>query len=680
MSVTVAKSAGFCFGVDRAVGLVEQAAAEGRRVATLGPIIHNRHQVERFAQMGVQVLETPEQAESGMTVIIRSHGVGPQIYEQLEQRGVQIIDATCPFVKRIHGIVANASKEGSLPVIIGTRSHPEVEGIAGWAGQCMIFQTPQELETWAQSLENREKLSICMVCQTTSTENLWKMCVEIAKKQFTNLKIFDTICKATESRQSEAAKLSTICQAMVVVGDVSSSNTGRLAMICREHCDRVALVDNASELDPDFFCGVADVGITAGASTPAWIIKEVNKTMSEITNVEAVQEESFEALLEQSIKTLNTGDKVLGIVTGIGTTEVQIDLGTKHAGYIPYDEVSADPSVKPEDILKVGDEIEVFVVRVNDQEGTCQLSKKKLDGMKIWDELAAWCEEKSVVDATITEENKGGLVATVKGIRVFIPASQSGVAKGGDMAAMVGQAVQMKITEVNRARRRVIGSIRAVSSETRKAAQEKIWNEIEVGAKYHGTVKSLTSYGAFVDIGGVDGMVHVSELSWNRIKTPAEVVSVGDEIDVYVISFDADKHKISLGYKTAEMNPWNKFMTGYNVGDVVDAKIVKLMTFGAFAEIIPGVDGLIHISQIANKRIGKPEDVLAEGQEVQVKITDVDAENKRISLSIRALLEPEVEEVAEEAAEEVVEAAEEVVEAAEEVVEAAEEVVEATEE
>ena len=374
--------------------------------------------------------------------------------------------------------------------------------------------------------------------------------------------------------------------------------------------------------------------------------------MSEIVNVEAVMEENFAELLEQSIKTLNTGDKVTGIVTGIGSTEIQIDLGTKHAGYIPYDEVSADPSVKPEDILHIGDEIEVFVVRVNDQEGTCQLSKKKLDGMKIWDDMATYAEEKTTVDGVITEENKGGLVATVKGIRVFIPASQSGIAKGGDMAGQVGKAVQLKITEVNRARRRVIGSIRAVASESRKAAQEKIWNEIEVGAKYHGTVKSLTSYGAFVDIGGVDGMVHVSELSWNRIKTPADVISVGDEIDVYVISFDAEKRKISLGYKTTEMNPWNQFMTKYSIGDVVDAKIVKLMTFGAFAEIIPGVDGLIHISQIADKRIGKPEDVLTEGQEVQVKITDVDAENKRISLSIRALLEQASEEAPVEEAEE----------------------------
>ena len=653
MSVKVAKSAGFCFGVNRAVEMVEQAAKEGKQVVTLGPIIHNRHAVAHFEQMGVSVIESPEQAQPGQTVVIRSHGVAKAVYDKLAEKDIHLVDATCPFVKRIHGIVANAEAEGRLPVIIGTRSHPEVEGIAGWTSHCKIFETPQELENWAKIGEISSDSPICMVCQTTSTESLWKICCEIAKKQFTNLKIFDTICKATESRQSEAANLSACCQAMVVVGDTHSSNTGRLAMICREHCNRVVLVDNAAELNADFFKGANDVGITAGASTPAWIIKEVNKTMSEIMNVEAVQEENFAELLEQSIKTLNTGDKVTGIVTGIGSTEVQIDLGTKHAGYIPYDEVSADPSVKPEDILKVGDEIEVFVVRVNDQEGTCQLSKKKLDGMKIWDELAAWCEEKTVVDAVVTEENKGGLVATVKGIRVFVPASQSGIAKGGDMAAMVGQKVQMKITEVNRARRRVIGSIRAVSSELRKAAQEKIWSEIQEGAKYHGTVKSLTSYGAFVDIGGVDGMVHVSELSWNRIKNPAEVVSVGDEIDVYVISFDPVKHKISLGYKTAEMNPWNKFMTAYNVGDVVDAKIVKLMTFGAFAEILPGVDGLIHISQIANKRIGKPEDVLAEGQEVQVKITDVDAETKRISLSIRALLQEEepAEEAAEEAAE-----------------------------
>ena len=637
MSVKLAKSAGFCFGVDRAVELVEKAAGEGKKVLTLGPIIHNRHVVGKFNEMGVGVIERPEEARPENTVIIRSHGVTRDVCRRLEETGCEVIDATCPFVKRIHGIVSRAEEEGRLPIIIGTRAHPEVEGIAGWCGKCLIFESPEELENWIKTENPSRDLAICMVSQTTSTEFLWKMCGEIAKKQFTNLKIFDTICRATEYRQSEAAELSKHCQAMVVVGDPKSSNTGRLAMICREHCDIVALVDNAADLNPSDYSGVTDVGITAGASTPAWIIKEVNKTMSEIINENLM--EDFATLLEQSIKTLNTGDKVMGVVTGIGNTEVQVDLGTKHAGYIPYDEVSTDPSVKPEDILNVGDEIEVFVVRVNDVEGTVQLSKKKLDGLKVWDDMAAWAEEKTTVEGTITEENKGGLVATIKGIRVFIPASQSGIAKGGDMAAMVGQTVQMKITEVNRARRRVIGSIRAVSSEARKAAQEKIWAEIENGKKYHGTVKSLTSYGAFVDIGGVDGMVHVSELSWNHIKTPSEVVKVGDEIDVYVISFDAEKRKISLGYKTAEMNPWNQFMTNYNVGDVVDAKVVKLMTFGAFAEILPGVDGLIHISQIADKRIGKPEDVLSEGQDVQVKITDVDAESKRISLSIRALLE-----------------------------------------
>ena len=648
MSIRIAESAGFCFGVSRAVETVEKAAAEGKKVVTLGPIIHNRHVVDKFEAMGVEVIDTPAQAAEGMTVIIRSHGVTKAVYDDLERQGVEVIDATCPFVKRIHTIVSRAREEGRLPVIIGTRAHPEVEGIAGWCDDCRVFESAEELENWASQPEISPDLPICMVSQTTSTESLWKKSVQIAKKQFTNVKIFDTICRATESRQTEAAILSAQCDAMVVVGDAKSSNTGRLAMICREHCGRVALVDNASELDAGFFRGAHSIGITAGASTPAWIIKEVNNTMSEFVNADAVQEENFEALLEQSIKTLNTGDKVLGIVTGIGNTEVQVDLGTKHAGYIPYDEVSADPSVKPEDILHVGDEIEVFVVRVNDQEGTVQLSKKKLDGLKIWDDMAAYAEDKTTVEGVITEENKGGLVATIKGIRVFIPASQSGVAKGGDMAGQVGKTVKLKITEVNRARRRVIGSIRAVASEERKASQAKIWTEIEEGKKYLGTVKSLTSYGAFVDIGGVDGMVHVSELSWNRIKTPAEVVKVGDQIEVYVISFDAEKHKISLGYKTAEMNPWNQFMTNYSIGDVVDAKIVKLMTFGAFAEILPGVDGLIHISQIADRRIGKPEDVLSEGQDVKVKITDVDAEHKRISLSIRALLEETPAEEAEE--------------------------------
>ena len=647
MNVILAKTAGFCFGVDRAVSMVEQAVSDGKRVSTLGPIIHNQHVVRHFEEQGVKELKDPQEAEAGSCVVIRSHGVSRAVSRVLEAQNVEILDATCPFVKRIHKIVSSAEEKGRQPVIIGTKTHPEVTAIAGWCEHPLVFETPDELEKWFSESEERTEIPVSLVCQTTSTQKLWESCKKIIKKVCTNSEIFDTICEATEKRQKEAGELSKICDAMVVVGDSNSSNTKKLAMICRQSCDCVALVEDAGELDLSHFSHANSVGITAGASTPAWIIKEVNNKMSEEIKVETVQEENFAELLEQSIKTLNNGDKVMGIVTAIGNTEIQVDLGTKHAGYIPVDDFSSDPTVKPEDVLKVGDEIEVMVVHVNDSEGTARLSKKRLEAGKAWEEIEAAAENKTVVEGVITEENKGGIVANVKGIRVFIPASQTGVPKGGDLSALVKQTVQMKITEVNRARRRVVGSIRAVSSELRKAAQEKIWSEIEVGKKYQGTVKSLTSYGAFVDIGGVDGMVHVSELSWNRIKNPAEVVKVGDEIEVFVISYDPEKKKISLGYKTPETNPWALFQAQYQVGDVATVKIVKLMTFGAFAEIIPGVDGLIHISQIADRRIGKPEDVLAEGQEVEAKIIDVDAENKRISLSIRALLTPAEEEVEE---------------------------------
>ena len=648
MKVTLAKTAGFCFGVDRAVSLVEEAVAAGKRVSTLGPIIHNRHVMVHFAAEGVRELSEPEEAAAGTTVVIRSHGVSRDVYERLSRRGVEIVDATCPFVKRIHKLVIRAEAQGRIPVIIGTPTHPEVQAIAGWCAHPHVFEGPEALENWLREDPSRAHLPLTLVSQTTSTQNLWESCKKIIKKQCTNSEIFDTICEATENRQKEAGELARCCDAMVIVGDPMSSNTKRLAMICRQFCEDVWLVEDAGGLDVSHFSCIGSVGITAGASTPAWIIKEVNNIMSEEIKVETAQEEDFAELLEQSIKTLNNGDKVTGIVTAIGATEIQVDLGTKHAGYIPVDDFSSDPSVKPEDVLKVGDEIEVLVVHVNDSEGTARLSKKRLEAGKAWEEIEAAAESKAVVEGLITEENKGGIVANVKGIRVFIPASQTGVPKGGDLSALVKTTVQMKITEVNRARRRVVGSIRAVTNELRKAAQEKIWAEIEVGKKYHGVVKSLTSYGAFVDIGGVDGMVHVSELSWNRIKNPAEVVKVGDEIEVFVISYDPEKKKISLGYKTPETNPWNIFMTQFHVGDVAKVKIVKLMTFGAFAEIIPGVDGLIHISQIADRRIGKPEDVLSEGMEVDAKIIDIDAENKRISLSIRALLTASDDEAVEE--------------------------------
>ena len=645
MKVTVAKTAGFCYGVNRAVDLVGQAVAQGKKVVTLGPIAHNRHLVDSFETKGVKVVSSVEEVPEDCTVIIRSHGIPKASYEALLRKNAEVIDATCPSVKRIHKLVSAAEEQGRVPVIIGTPTHPEVVAIAGWCEHPQVFPDAESLQNWLSESPEHCNLPVTMVSQTTGTQILWENCKKIIKKECTNHEIFDTICRATENRQNEAAELAAKCDAMIVVGDANSSNTKHLAFICSQYCEQVSLIDNAQELRVQSYLSANHVGITAGASTPAWIIKEVNHTMSEIKN-DVVAEESFEALLENSIKTLNTGDKVLGTVTAIGTTEIQVDLGTKHAGYIPYDEVSADPTVKPEDILKVGDEIEVFVVRVNDQEGTVQLSRKKLEGMKVWDDVEAACENKTVVEGLITEENKGGLVANVKGVRVFIPASQTGIAKGGELSELKGKVVKMKITEFNRQRRRVVGSIRAVSSEARKAAVEKVWSEIEVGKKYNGTVKSMTSYGAFVDIGGVDGMVHISELSWGRIKTPEEVVKVGDPIEVFVIKFDAEKKKISLGYKTPEMNPWNQFCAKYNVGDTATVKVVKIVDFGAFAEILPGVDGLIHISQVADRRVEKVSDALTEGQEIDAKITDVDADRKRISLSVRALLEPAAEEEA----------------------------------
>ena len=640
MQIILAKTAGFCFGVDRAVEMVNESVRRGNKTATLGPIIHNRHVVERFLKQGVREIAVPAQAEPGETVIIRAHGVPKQVQQALCARGVPVLDATCPFVKKIHTIVKDETEKGRRIIIFGSPVHPEVEAIASFCCEPVIVQSPEELENWLTQEPQRRKMPLSMVSQTTSSQKMWKSCAEIAKKVCTNCEIFDTICRATEMRQEEAAILSQKCDAMVVVGDARSSNTGRLAMICEQYCKKVSLVDQADDLEMSLFSGANTVGITAGASTPSWIIKEVNNKMSEELKVETAMEENFAELLEQSLKTLNNGDKVTGTVMAVGSTEIEVDLGTKHTAYIPLEDFSGDPNVKPEEAVKVGDQIEAIVVHVNDGEGVVRLSKKRLEAGKAWEEIEAAAENKDIVEGVVTEENKGGIVVTVKGIRVFVPASQSGVAKGGDLGELLKKNVQLRITEVNRARRRVVGSIRSVASEQRKAAQEKIWSEIEVGKQYHGTVKSLTSYGAFVDIGGVDGMVHVSELSWNRIKNPAEVVKVGDEIDVYVIALDPEKKKISLGYKTEATNPWTIFNNEYKVGDVVTVKIVKLMTFGAFAEIIPGVDGLIHISQIADRRIGKPEDVLSEGQEVDAKIIDIDQEHKRISLSIRALLAP----------------------------------------
>jgi 4-hydroxy-3-methylbut-2-enyl diphosphate reductase len=659
MKILLAKSAGFCFGVHRAVKLCEKALAEGSQCVTLGPIIHNKSVTAALADKGAREISDTAEIRPGETVVIRSHGAKKSELQALEASGTPVIDATCPDVAKIHAIVRKDSAEGRQIIIIGERKHPEVEAISSWCSSCRIFEAPEELLEFLHVTPAFRDEPISVVFQTTNTRAVYDSCEETIKKECTNYKIFDTICNATCTRQEEAKEISRVADAMIVIGGRTSANSLKLAEICKANCGRVYFVETADELDISDFSESDTVGITAGASTPAWIIKEVCQMLSEEMNIgetagQAVETdtaamendaaeavESFEELLEKSIKTLNTGEKVSGIVGAITPTEISVDLGTKQSGYIPLTELTDDPTVKAEDLVKIGDTIEAFVLRVNDVEGTVMLSKKRLDSVKSWDDIEAAKNDRTVVEGVVTEENKGGIVVSVRGVRVFVPASQTGVPKETPLNTLLKTKVRLRITEVNQSRRRVVGSIRAVSNEERREKTDLIWNEIEVGKKYSGVVKSMTSYGAFVDIGGIDGMVHVSELSWKRIHQPSDVLNIGDKIDVYVISFDKEKKKISLGYKTKEENPWEKFTSTYKVGDTATVKVVKLMPFGAFAEILPGVDGLIHISQITDHRIGQPSEVLSEGAVVDVKITDIDMEKRKVSLSIRALMETE---------------------------------------
>ena len=635
MTVRVARSAGFCYGVRRAVDMAEQAAAQGP-VYLLGHITHNDHVIRRLEGMGAVTISAPEEAPEGSTVLIRAHGEPDGTYRALEARGCQVLDATCPNVARIHQIVRDAEARGRIPVIVGEADHPEILGIVGCCRRGLVIAGWGELEQIMQKVPELPGQPLTFVSQTTAILVNWEKIVENAKKVCTNAEFFDTICNATSRRQSEALELSGQCDGMIVIGDQKSSNTRKLTQLCRSRCPLVVQAERGDGIDREQFRQIRTLGITAGASTPEWIIKEVSNKMSdEIMEIE----QSFAEMLEESFKILNTGDRVTGTVAAITPTEVQVELGVKYPGTIPLSELSDDPDVKVEDLAKVGEEIEAIVMLVSDRDCVVKLSKKRLDADKNWETVENAVENKDVLEGIITEENKGGLVASVKGIRVFIPASQSGKPRGADLAEMVKTRVQLRITEVNRARRRVVGSIRAVAAEARAAAAAAIWDNIEVGKRYSGTVKSLTSYGAFVDIGGVDGMVHISELSWSRIKTPSEVVSVGDPIEVYVISFDPEKKKISLGVKDHSQEPWTVFTEKYSEGDVASVRVVKLMTFGAFAEIVPGVDGLIHISQLADHRVEKPGDVVSEGDVVDAKITAIDEENKKVSLSVRALLE-----------------------------------------
>ncbi len=667
MTVRVAESAGFCFGVKRAVDAVYELLDSGKSVCTLGPIIHNPQMVEALNRRGVRIVSDPSEVSAEATLVIRSHGVPECVYDTLREQGIPYHDATCPFVAKIHKIVAEQSEAGKTVLIAGDAEHPEVVGIRGYCrGNSFVFSTEGELQKLMDETPFSSDEPLILVAQTTFHTDIWKKCSEIAKKHYTNLQIFDTICNATARRQAEAVALSQQSDVMVIVGGRQSSNTAKLRDVCQPHC-RTVLIETAAELSAEQFAGAHIVGLTAGASTPADIIKEVLSTMSEIVNNSEVQEKevavaaetvksfdemSFEEALEASLQSLTTDERVRGIVIGIAPNEVQVEvIGRKQTGYIPADELSAEGG-DPASLVKIGEELELLIMRTNDQEGTIMLSKKRVDAKKGWDTIVAAGESGEVLTGVITDVIKGGVLVASHGVKVFVPASHASVSRMEDLTPLLKTEVRFKILETNQARRRAVGSVRDVARVERKEKEEAFFAEAVVGQKYTGTVRSLTNYGAFVDLGGVDGMIHVSELAWKRIKHPSEVVSVGDVVEVYIRDLDVEKHKISLGYRRAEDNPFVVFTGKYAEGDVVTAKIVGMTTFGAFAQIMPGVDGLIHISQIANRRIEKPQDALKVGEEVQVKITGIDMETKRISLSIRALLEdaPVVEEAAAEEA------------------------------
>lgn len=662
MRITVASHAGFCFGVRRATEAVESAIKEGKsHIYTLGRLIHNDGYCRSLREAGVSEITAAdipalcERARSGeaITVVIRAHGEVDSLVKQLraceaESPALRVLDCTCPFVEKVRRIAGEHSGEGKIFYLLGTEGHPEVRGILSCAEDGIVFSDADHLQRLLNNTAGSEMTNktVSIASQTTQKLSEWKKSLEILKKVYTNAQIFDTICSVTEERQTEAAALAERSDTMIVIGSKSSSNTLKLYEVCRAKCPRTYLVESAADLQTIDFSGSQTVSITAGASTPYSVIQEVEETMAE-------QMENFEELLEKSLKTLNTGDVVTGVITSISQNEIHLDLGSKTTGVIVHEKLTDDPSAKLSELFKVGDEIKAKVIKVSDIDGIATLDKTRVDNDANWVKIVEAYENNETLEGRIVEAVKGGVIISVKGVRVFIPASQTGVPKDGDLTSIVGTTQQIKIIEIKEDRKRAYGSIRAILREAKKAEQEAFWNEIEEGKIYDGVVKSLMDYGAFVDLGcGVDGMVHTSELSWKRIRRASDAVKVGDQLRVFVKSFDRERGRISLGYKTEETNPWFVFNNKYSVGDTATVTVVSLMPFGAFAEIVDGVDGLIHISQIADHKIAKPDDVLSVGQSVEAKIVSIDEEKHQVGLSIRALIETPVEEVVEEAAEE----------------------------
>ncbi len=622
MEIILAKSAGFCFGVKRAIECVYNMLDLGK-IYTYGPLIHNKFVTSDLEKKGVFVIDDFDSVEPESTVVIRSHGVSESVYLELEKRSLKYVDCTCPFVKKIHEIVKKAYDSGNRIIIIGNKEHPEVIGINGWAKNSgIILNSPEEaLNTYIDKNKN-----YTMVVQTTYQKDIFESISGIFDK-FDNVEVFNTICSATEDRQNEAVDIAKNVDKMIVIGDEKSSNTRKLFEISKKYCENTFLCETIYNLQLNILRKNDKIGLTAGASTPPAIIKEAINKMSE--------NENFEEMLDKSLITLHTGDVVKGTVISVSNGEVSVNLGYKSDGIIPKNEFSENPDIDPADVVKEGDEIEVFVVRVNDGDGNVLVSKKRLDANKGYEEIEDAFNNKTVVRGKIVDIVKGGLIALISNKRVFVPSSQISNRFVENLNEFKNKEFDFNILEFDKAKRRFIAGRKELVLKEIAEKRKKIFESINIGDRIEGTVSRIVDFGAFVDIGGVDGLIHISEMSWGRVKKVSDVLSEGDKVTVTVLDVNSEKGKISLSLKDINNDPWKTAPEKYAIGNIVEGKVVRMVPFGAFVELEEGVDGLIHISQISYKHIAKPEDVLEIGQIVKAKVTDFNEESKKISLSIK---------------------------------------------
>ena len=660
MQVILARAAGFCYGVERAIRLATEAAGEDKRAQTLGPIIHNPQVVNKLAERGIPVINSL--AEASGTVVVRTHGASPSTFEEAKARGVKLVDATCPYVIRSQRWARRLTGQGYQVIVVGEKHHPEVLGVVGWAaGRAIVVGSAEE----AAALPSMDRVAV--IAQTTLQPAEFDRVLRVIAPKAREVRAVATICDATQVRQQAARELAGRVQVVLVVGGRASGNTRRLYEICRDLCEEVYLVETAEEIKAEWFSGKSVVGITAGASTPDWIIKEVTQKVTEIdaktpapedepkvgeapaeqpdassgagaTAAGAADEESPGTQDEQDFAGAFTvprhGDIVPGRVVQINSDSVLVDVGYKSEGIIPLNELSHRPVASPEQVVQVGQEIMVCVLGVDAQEGQLRLSKRRADEGQAWERVKADFDSKETLEAEVVEVVKGGLVLDI-GLRGFMPASQVERGYVSDLGKYLGQRIRARIIELDRHKNRVILSQKIVLEEERQHRREHLWSELEEGQVRQGTVKSLTDFGAFVDLGGVDGLIHISELSFGRVKHPSEVLKVGETIDVKVLRLDREKGKVSLGFKQTLPDPWAAAVAKYPEGSVVTGRVVRLTTFGAFVELEPGIDGLIHISQLADRRVAKPDEVVNPGQEVRVRVLSVKPEEKRISLSLK---------------------------------------------